>query len=176
MKNPPKLNIFFFLILFICVSAFGTPNARFTADYYLASPKKYEGKSISIYINRATPSRYETTPDGYISYWISTKYNNKIGGYITALVEESQSELFFRNYNKDYFSDGKKIEATFLKIGRQYVIIIGDVKKAIQWEAIRLKGEEQRLKGQIKEYESRLKTYEFQLQEIVDWLSKFNNK
>ena len=78
--------------------------ARFSAESYLASPEKYLGKNVTVYVDDVrVPAINSMTDDPFRVFWISTKGRNANeyvwGGGIYVKVPKTQADAFAKRHN-----------------------------------------------------------------------------
>jgi hypothetical protein len=96
-----KLTLFFILI--ICTGQ-TYAQARFSAESYLATPEKYLGKSVTVYVDSVdVPAINCTTDDPYRVFMIYTNGRNANmyvgGGWIYVKVPREKADSFVTRHN-----------------------------------------------------------------------------
>ena len=99
MKFILLLGLFLKIVSWDCWS-----QARFSADSYLATPEKYLGKSVTVYVDSVNvPAINCTTDDPFRVFRIYTKGRNANeyvgGGSIYVKVPRSEADSFVKRHN-----------------------------------------------------------------------------
>ena len=93
-----------FILLLVCSSSATYAQARFAAESYLASPEKYLGKNVTVYVDEVrVPAINSMTDDPFRVFWIYTKGRNANeyvwGGGIYVKVAKAQADAFAKRHN-----------------------------------------------------------------------------
>jgi len=80
-----------------------SPDSLGTANAYLASPWKYEGKTIKLNVTHVMPRSYQSSQPGIIYFGAMTSDNKgDFGGQIEINVPTTESEHFARFYGTSF--------------------------------------------------------------------------
>lgn len=111
MRNLTALVV----VLVLCpVFLFAAAPPKFTADYYLATPEKFAGQEIKLYVTHADPSSYKTEDD-FRAFFVGTAYNKERGGYIDIIVPKSFADKIVKRYGtKSEYNQAGEIKSKIL--------------------------------------------------------------
>ncbi|MEO6848969.1 MAG: hypothetical protein ABI443_14555, partial [Chthoniobacterales bacterium] len=76
-------------------------------EYYLATPSKYLGQKITIYVNSVHPSSNASDTPGMVWFRAHTSFGDKFGKSISVRVPEADAKHFLQRYGMEsqYYSD-----------------------------------------------------------------------
>lgn len=122
------------LLFLLFILSFGNSihgQTRFSADSYLASPEKYLGKTVTIYVDSVdVPAINSSTDDGFRVFHVSTKGRNgndyMYGGSIYVKVPRQEAEAFANRHNNPNKMGPKNMSGTFTEWPSEYKRTMGD--------------------------------------------------
>lgn len=113
-----------FLLLTVCgIALLFTANpsfadSKYIANYYLATPDKFEGKNVKLDISKLQPAHFQSPSPELMFYRADTRDNwtHRHGGSILVAVLKSDSEKFAKKYGVVRQNDTTSLNGTFLSM------------------------------------------------------------